>query len=46
MLLPHFFVAETFIASAGFMAPNWLHHPAVLCVHTIIWTTLIVSEAD
>lgn len=40
------FVAEAFTASAGFMAPNWLHHPAILHVHTIIWTTLLVSEAE
>lgn len=46
MLLLHFFVAETLTTSAGFMAPNWLCHAVILPVHTNIWTTLIVSEAD
>lgn len=46
VLLLHFFVAETLTTSAGFMAPNWLCHPVILPVHTNIWTTLIVSEAD
>lgn len=46
MLLLHFFVAESLTTSAGFMAPNWLCHPVNLPVHTNIWTTLIVPEAD
>lgn len=46
VLLLHFFVAETLTTSAGFMVPNWLCHPVILPVHTNIWTTLIVSEAD
>lgn len=41
-----FFGAEALTASAGFMAPNGLCHPAILRVRRILWTTLIVSEAD